>query len=158
MWNAVHGRWKPAQKIRFFYLTRLEVDGEKRSLYSLENDVIRPLGEPRIHFALNCMVRSCPRLPREPWSAEQLDAQLDAAARLFVSEPRNVERVPARRTVRMSSIFDFYRKDFLAQAPSLIAYVNRFRDDPIALDYQGEFIPYDWTLNQSVTAAPTRTY
>jgi hypothetical protein len=151
MWNAVHGRWRPEQKIRFFYLTRLRVDGERRSLYSLENDVIRPFGDPRIHFALNCMVRGCPRLPREPWVAERLDEQLDAAARLFVSEPRNVEPVPARRVVRLSSIFDFYPEDFLAKAPSLVAYVNRYRADPIPEAWEVEFIPYDWTLNQTAT-------
>lgn len=149
MWNVVHGRWKPAQKIRFFYLTRLELDGDKMSLYSLENHVIRPLGDSRVHFALNCMVRGCPRLPREPWSADRLDAELGAAARLFVNEPRNVELVPEQRVVRLSSIFDFYPADFLAQAPSLVAYVNRYRAQPIPEDYEVEFIPYDWTLNQT---------
>ncbi len=149
LWNAVTGRFKPEQKVRFFYLSRLDVDGERMSLYTFENDVIRPLGDPRVHFALNCMVRGCPRLPREPWSAERLDAQLDAATRLFVSESRNVELVPERRVVRLSSIFDFYTGDFLAQAPSLIAYVNRYRREPIPDDYEVEFIPYDWTLNQS---------
>ncbi len=148
MWNVVQGRWKPQQKVRFFYLARLEVDGKKRSLHSLENDVIRPLGDPRIHFALNCMVRGCPRLPREPWSAERLDEQLDAAARLFASEARNVEIMPERRAVRLSSIFDFYSEDFLAQARTLVGYVNRFRDEPIPEDYEVEFIPYDWALNQ----------
>lgn len=149
MWNAVKGRWKPEQKIRFFYLTRLEVDGESMSLYSLENDIIRPLGDPRVHFALNCMVRGCPRLPREPWAAERIDAQLDAATRLFVSEVRNVEIVPERRVVRLSSIFDFYPEDFLARAPSLIAYVNRYRAETIPDGFEVEFIPYDWTLNQT---------
>ncbi len=149
MWNVVHGRWRPVQKIRFFYLTQLELDGDAISLYSLENDVIRPLGDPRVHFALNCMVRGCPRLPREPWSPERLDAQLDAAARLFASEPRNVELLEEERVVRLSSIFDFYTADFLAQAPSLLAYVNRYRAERIPEDYEVEFIPYDWTVNQS---------
>jgi hypothetical protein len=148
MANVVHGRWRPAQKIRFFWWTRLSVDGEKRSLYSLENDLIRPLGDPRIHFALNCMVRGCPRLPREPWSAERLDPQLDAATRRFLGAPRNVELVHDRRVVRLSSLFDFYREDFLAEAPSLVAYVNGYREEPIPEGYAVEFIPYDWTLNE----------
>lgn len=149
MSNVVYGRWKPAQKFRFFYWTRLEVDGERRSLYSLENDLIRPLGDPRVHFGLNCMVRGCPRLPREPWSPRRLDAQLDAAARRFLGEPRNVQPLSERRVVRLSSILDFYREDFLAEAPSLVAYVNRYRSVPIPGDYEVEFIPYDWTLNQT---------
>ena len=44
------------------------------SLYTFENEVIRPLGEPRVHFALNCLVRGCPRLPPTPFVAERLDA------------------------------------------------------------------------------------
>ncbi len=48
----------------------------RMSLSTYENDVIRPLGEPRVHFALNCMARSCPRLPQAAFSADELEAQL----------------------------------------------------------------------------------
>ncbi len=136
-------------KVRFFYKNRLRMGKEWISLYALENRLVRPLGEPRVHFALNCMVRGCPRLPREPFEPERLDAQLEAAARLFFSEPRNVELRPAARTVRFSEILSFYTKDFLAQSPSLIAYANRYRADPIPGDWKTEFIPYDWTLNKT---------
>src|SRR4029450_9257343 len=80
----------PKDRIRFFLLTGLDVGRRPTSLYTLENDVIRPLGEPRVQLALNCMVRSCPRLPRQPFEAAQLDAQLDRAARQFLNEERNV--------------------------------------------------------------------
>lgn len=56
------------RKLAFFVRTRFVVSGRRLSLRALENDVIRPLGDPRVHFALNCMVRSCPRLPRRPLS------------------------------------------------------------------------------------------
>ena len=42
---------------------------------------------------------------------------------------------------------EFYAADFLASASSLIAYVNRYRAQPIPLDYAVEFLPYDWTVN-----------
>lgn len=135
-------------KVRFFYKNRVRMGGEWISLYALENRLVRPLGDPRVHFALNCMVRGCPRLPREAFEPERLDAQLEAAARLFFSEPRNVEFQPASHTVRFSEILRFYTKDFLAHAPSLIAYANRYRSDPISADWKVEFIPYDWTLNR----------
>lgn len=60
-------------KFTFFYLRRFTIGGKSVSLYSFENDVIRPLGEERVHFALNCMVVSCPRLPRTAFTADQLD-------------------------------------------------------------------------------------
>src|SRR5262245_34601667 len=47
----------------FFRVRKVVVGGRRMSLSVYENEVIRPLGEPRVHFALNCMARSCPRLP-----------------------------------------------------------------------------------------------
>jgi hypothetical protein len=134
-------------KVRFFYRNRFELGGRRISLYSLENRVVRPMGDPRVHFALNCMVRGCPRLPREPFRGPQLDAELDRAAREFFAEERNVRLDPPRRRVFFSEILRFYTKDFLAKAPSLVAYANRYRSEPIPEDWSVEFLPYDWTLN-----------
>jgi hypothetical protein len=136
------------KKVDFFFVRRVQVGGVARSLYSYENDVIRKLGDERVHFALNCMVVGCPRLPREPFRDDTLDAVLEREARFFFSEPRNLEPDDARRTVRMSEILKFYTADFLAKERSLIAYVNRYRTTPIPADYRIEFIPYDWTVNR----------
>jgi hypothetical protein len=134
-------------KFTFFYLRTFAVGGKSISLYRFENDVIRPLGEDRVHFALNCMVISCPRLPRMAFSAAKLDAQLDAAARAFIGETRNVWPDPRKREVWLSAIFDFYTEDFLAHAPSLIAYVNRYRAEQIPADLKVRFLEYHWTVN-----------
>jgi hypothetical protein len=134
-------------KLQFFYWNRFVMGGERISLYELENSIVRKMGEPRIHFALNCMVRGCPRLPGEPFEASKLEAQLEQAARLFFSEERNAELRPEVKTVRFNEILRFYTKDFLAVSPSLIAYANRWRAEAIPLDWKVEFIPYDWTVN-----------
>jgi hypothetical protein len=131
-------------KVRFFYKNRLLMGGERISLYRLENKLVRPLGDPRVHFALNCMVQGCPRLPREPFEEDRLAAQLDAAAKLFFSEARNVELQPDRKVVRFSEILRFYTKDFLARVPSLIDYANLYRSEKIPTAWKVEFIPYDW--------------
>lgn len=135
-----------AGKLRFFYLTRYRIGGVEMSLYDYENKVIRALGEPRAHFALNCMSESCPRLPRAPFRAPTLDAELERETRLFFNDPRNVRVDDAGRRVYLSEILDFYTEDFLAVAPSLLAYVNRYRDKPVPEDYAVGFIPYDWTV------------
>ena len=135
-------------KFRFFYRNRFVMGGERISLYQLENSIVRKMGDPRIHFALNCMVRGCPRLPREPFEASRLDAQLDRAATLFFSEDRNVDLRRDAKAVRFNEILRFYRKDFLAVSPSLIAYANQYRTEAIPLDWKVEFIPYDWTVNK----------
>jgi len=134
----------------FFRLRRVTVGGRSMSLSTYENDVIRALGEPRVHFALNCMVRSCPRLPQAAFSADDLETQLETAAREFCNDPRNVRVDAAAREVWLSSILDFYTEDFAPDGKheSLIAYVNRYRDEPIDLKLAVKFIPYDWTLNR----------
>ena len=131
----------------FFSLRGVEIGSRSTSLYNFENDVIRPIGDPRVHFALNCMVVSCPRLPRAAFTAAALDRELDRAARSFIVENRNVRLDPQNRLVYLSAILDFYTKDFLAQSPSLIAYINRYRGEPVPLDYRVEFFEYDWTIN-----------
>jgi len=148
MYNALHSGVLPVDTVTFFYFRELMLGGRWTSLYAYENDVIRPLGDERVHFGLNCMVRACPRLPREPFRAATLDAQLDAAAREFFGKPLHVRVDDAARTVWFSQILEFYTDDFLGKAPSLIAYANRYRSTPIPTDYAVAFTPYDWTLNQ----------
>ncbi len=145
--SGIPRRLSLLDRMQFFKLSDVVVGGRSISLYDYENDVIRPLGEERVHFALNCMAVSCPRLPRTPFTAANLDAELDAAARLFFSEPRNLQLDPARKIVRLSSILDFYTGDFLKRAPTLIGYANRYVGPPIPDDFRVRFIPYDWTIN-----------
>jgi hypothetical protein len=135
-------------RLTFFTGTTFNVGGRSISLKSLEDDVIRPIGEERIHFALNCMVRGCPRLPREPFRSERLEAQLAAAAREFCGSAYHVRPDPGNRTVGFSQIFDFYTRDFLAKAPDLVSYVNRWRAEPLPADWAVRFFDYDWTVNR----------
>ncbi|HTD53187.1 MAG TPA: DUF547 domain-containing protein, partial [Thermoanaerobaculia bacterium] len=130
------------------YKNRFELGGRYISLYALENQVIRPMGDPRVHVALNCMARGCPRLPREPFTAAELDRQLDRQAREFFNETRNVELSPEKQTVRFSQILQFYTGDFVKKAPTLIAYANQYREEKIPADWKVDFIPYDWVLNK----------
>lgn len=135
------------KKVGFFALGKVQVGGEAISLYEYENKVIRPLGDPRIHFALNCMSVGCPRLPREVFLPATLDAQLERESRLFFAEDRNVRLEVANKTVTLSEIIKFFTVDFLASEPTLIGYVNRYRTIKIPADYKVEFSNYDWTIN-----------
>jgi hypothetical protein len=135
------------RKFTFFYWQTFTLGGESISLYNLENKIIRPIGEERIHFALNCMVVGCPLLPRIAFSSSDLDEQLDLAARTFVKEERNVQVDSDRSELRLSSIFDFYTEDFTAKAPSLAAYIDRYRADTVPANFKVRFIDYDWTVN-----------
>jgi hypothetical protein len=140
------------RKFSFFSLRTFNIGGRSISLYNFENDVIRPLGEERIHFALNCMVVSCPRLPRVAFTPDRLDKQLDEAARTFVREGRNLRIDVTKRELWLSSIFKFYTEDFLAHASSLLTYVSKIRANEIPADFKVRFLDYDWTVNMQSRA------
>jgi Protein of unknown function, DUF547 len=136
------------KKVSFFAFGKVRVGGSDISLYDYENKVIRPIGDERVHVALNCMSVGCPRLPREPFLPEKLEAQLEREAKKFFNELRNVTVDEARQTVTISEILNFFPSDFLAKAPSLPAYVNRYRDVKVPENYKVEFTKYDWTINR----------
>ena len=141
----------------FFVSMKVRLDGESWSLKALEDDLIRKdFADPRIHAALNCASVGCPRLPREAFVPEKLDAQLDAAMREFVEDERNVAADPARRTVTLSKIFDWFEKDFLSferasgnPDPKIVDYVNRYRASKPKLDrsFQVRYFDYDKRIN-----------
>jgi len=133
----------------FFKFRKVIVGGQKTSLYDYENKVIRPLGEPRVHFALNCMVRDCPRLPRKPFVADELDRQLQAATLYFFGNDKHLRIENDKREVLVSEILRFYTEDFIQsnKQQDLIEYINQYRADVIPADYKVRFIPYDWTIN-----------
>ena len=141
-------------KVTFFIQRQFKVGGQWLSLYALENEVIRPLGrsraDPRLHFALNCSALSCPVLPRQPFTAAGLDAELDRETRAFFARPGNFRIDPAQRSVWLNEILAFYTADFVpVPAASLIEYANRFAPVPAPLDYAVGFTPYDWTVANS---------
>jgi uncharacterized protein DUF547 len=141
-----HAGWR---KVVFFALRRFDVGGRRLSLYAYENDVIRKVGDPRIHFALNCSALGCPRLPREPFTAALLQSQLDRETRRFFESPAHLRTDPAGRTAYVSELLDFYRDDFVSAAGSLAAFVNRYAAQPVPESYDLRFIPFDWTIANS---------
>ena len=141
-------------KVTFFYLRKLQVGGQAMSLYAFENDVIRPftrrIGEPRVHFALNCSARACPVLPRLPFTAAGLGTELERETRAFFARPQNFRIDADTRSVWLSEILNFYPEDFVPQhAVSLVAYANRYAPQAAPLDYTLRFTPYDWTVANS---------
>lgn len=138
------------KRASFFRFRKITIGNEKTSLHDYENKIIRPLNEPRSHFALNCMVRDCPRLPREPFVAASLDQQLDAASREFFGKQQHFRLDREKRIAYVSAILDFYTEDFVpsGKAADLPAYINPYLDEPIPEGYRIKFIKYDWTINQ----------
>ena len=142
-------------KVQFFVLRKFVIGGTPLSLYDFENSIIRKLGEPRVHFALNCSAVSCPVLPRAAFSAGRLDEELERETRSFFARAGNLRIDEPTRTVFFNEILKFYTEDFVpAHGINLIAYAQRYIDLKIPADYAIAFTPYDWTIANSRRQRP----
>ncbi len=156
----------------FFVFRRVVLGGKRLTLYGLEHRVIRPrFLEPRVHFALNCASRGCPRLPARAFSPAGLEAELEREARRFVAEERNVRVDAEARRLYLSSLFDWFEEDFTRwlakRRPELerslrgyvLLYASGEKESALrdCTDCELAFVPYDWSLNGQAHAAAPRS-
>ena len=128
--------------------------GKGRTPDEIEKEILfkGPLWDERIHFALNCASRSCPKLREEPYEASRLDTQLDFQTRTFLNGPQGHRIDPAGRVLYVSRILRWYREDFERAAGSPREYLIRnltgdaaaAASDPA---WKIDYLDYDWTLN-----------
>lgn len=130
---------------------RVTVEGRRLSLDDIENTILRPsFHDPRVHYAINCASIGCPNLMNRAWRAETLDADLDAAARAYVNHPRGVS-VNADGSLRVSSVYRWFRADFGNSDAGVIAHLRRYASPALAARLGGATRiagnGYDWALN-----------
>ncbi len=141
-------------RLQLFRWYAFRVAGKERTPDEIEHEILRQrFTEPRIHFALVCAARGCPKLRREAYTGERLEEQLDDQARRFINDPARNVIDPARNRVQVSSIFDWFDADFAAANGSTVQFIARYLADPEQRellqrrDVRIEYLPYDWTLN-----------
>jgi len=130
----------------FFSTPFCDVAGRRRSLDDIEKGVLRQpaLADPRLHFALNCASRSCPRLQPRAWTKDGLPRRLDEAAKAFITG--GGARVEGS-TLRASKLFEWYADDFKSVAPTVREFIARYLPAAGRGDLKLAFDPYDWALN-----------
>lgn len=116
------------------------------TLNQIENEIIRPtFKEPRIHFAVNCAAKSCPKLHNEAFMPEKLDAQLEKMAKAFINNKE--ANVISEKKAELSKIFEWYKDDFAA-AGGVIAFINKYSDVEVKDNAKVTYREYDWNLNE----------
>lgn len=137
--------------------------GARHSLDWIEHETLRAPGaydDPRVHVAVVCASVGCPMLATQAFTADRLDAQLDEQFRRFLADRSRNRYDPRTKTVELSSIFDWYGKDFdkghkgFASVQDVVAkYADQLADNAAdrALLRKKEapirFLDYDWSLN-----------
>lgn len=144
-------------KPKVFEQKSLDLGSVKVSLDRIEHEYLRPMGDPRIHFAIVCGSKGCPDLSSELYRPESLDEQLDEAGRRYLSQPKGlvVENVDTDRpVVKLSKIVEWFGGDFgetralqlralAVYAPPEYQNILRRKADTARIEY----IEYDWSLN-----------
>lgn len=149
--------------IGFFYRQRFLFGGEALSLYAVEHKkILATYRDPRIHFVLNCASASCPVLRPELPTGDDLEELLKVSTVDFIDDVRNVRVDHDAQQIVLSTIFKWYRNDFindlrrrgLPNDDGVLDYVR----DAASADLQAELIKgsgysvkyedYDWAINQ----------
>ena len=142
----------------FFYSvwkrTAGRVGGRNVTLEEIEHDILRPMGEPRIHMAIVCASISCPSLRREPWSGAFLDSQFDDSMRGFLADrSKGMSLDSDAGVIYVSKIFNWFEEDFRFHG-GVLAYITPYVPDADrnwlsqnARDIEIRYLHYDWNLN-----------
>jgi hypothetical protein len=140
--NLISSPWK--KKIA-------RIDGKTLTLDQIEHDILRPVfQDPRVHFAINCAALSCPPLGSQPYEADRLEAQLNAATSAFINRTDRTYLKGDR--LHVSRIFKWFKGDF---QPDVETFVRQFAEGELKRKLDGietvkvRYLDYDWSLNGS---------
>lgn len=132
-------------------LERVALFGKKRTLDALEHEIIRKqYPDARVHFALVCAAKGCPKLRSEAYTAKALDQQLDEQTRAFLASTVRFDE--SSRTLTLSKLFEWFPSDFQRDGKSVPGYVARYVEPKLAKqiaagDVTLAYLEYDWSLN-----------
>ena len=136
------------------------IGGDRRiSLGEIEHAVLRPMHEPRIHFAIVCASRGCPRLLNEAYSAERMEDQLHRNTLAFFADPTKCSADEARHELQLSPILTWYAADFGASTPAVLQRIADWLPESAQAvarspNARVSYLDYDWSLNDQATAMP----
>lgn len=128
----------------------LTIKNKELSLNDIEHRILRPIWkDPRIHYAVNCASIGCPNLSAKTYSGVNVEKLLEQAAQNYVNHSRGVEF--EGDTLRLSSIYDWYKIDFGNSDVKLIQHLMQYARPSLRSRLSGHEggaeYHYDWALN-----------
>lgn len=115
------------------------------SLGQIEHKILRKMGEPRIHFAINCASYSCPKLLNKAYTASNLNDELEKATVDFIND--TTRNKISENELELSNIFKWYKSDF-TENKTLIEYIQPYTKVKIDTKADVNYLVYDWSLNE----------
>lgn len=126
------------------------INGKVLSLDEIEHGILRPrFKDPRVHFAVNCASKGCPKLISMPYDGDRLESQLNEVARAFVNNRK--KNYINGNTLYVSSIFKWFAEDFDHDIPAFFVKYSDVELKKQLLQKSGnikvKYLDYDWSLN-----------
>ena len=128
--------------------------GNAYSLDTIEHKILRPAKEPRIHFAIVCASKSCPKLLNRAYTAESLEKQLAQNTHDFFANAGNFRYNAVRGSMQLSSILKWFAEDFgdtkAKQLRTIAPYLPTAEAQRAAAAgrVSVSYLDYDWSLNE----------
>lgn len=133
----------------FFNKISYSVANSKLTLDDIENKIIRPqFKDPRFHFILVCAAKGCPPISNRGYFPATMENQLIKQTKIALNNVYFIRVNSKEQRVEISSIFQFYKDDFINKTPTFLNFINKYRNSKIPDYFQVGFYKYDWTLNE----------
>ena len=132
---------KSAWKISFAV-----VGGKTYTLDHIEHNILREkLFDPRIHVGVNCASGSCPKLHNKAFTEANIDSELESLMKQFINDSKR-NNLKKKNAIQISEIFNWFKGDFTKEG-SVVDYINKYANEPVAIDAKIQHLPYNWNLN-----------
>ena len=124
------------------------------SLDTIEHKILRKAKEPRIHFAIVCASKSCPKLLNRAYMADTLEEQLARNTRDFFAKGANFRYDERNDRMYLSSILKWFAEDFgegqAEQFKTIGPYLPTLAAQRAAAggNVAVSYLDYDWSLNE----------
>lgn len=137
----------------FFDKMTYTVADETLTLNDIEKEKLRGyFHDPRIHFALVCASRSCPKIQNEAFRGAGLDERLDNATRDFIQDTTRNKLDQKNNILYLSEIFKWYDSDFIESVGTVVDFVKKYVGKEVS-EYLKvhtvniQYLFYDWLVN-----------
>lgn len=121
----------------------ISLGNKKYSLNQIEKDILlKKIGEPRVHFAVNCAAKSCPPLHNRAFTSSNINSKLESLTRSFINN-ESFNSISTKR-LELSKIFEWYASDF----NDVKTFISKYTDVEITKKTKISYNNYDWSLNK----------
>ena len=126
-----------------FKMDFIDFDGGKISLDYIQHEILRPMEDPRAHFALYSTAISSPILRNTAYTSNSIDYDLDVATSMFINDAS--KNILGTASSQLSKVFEWYFTDFIGHV-TIVDFINKYSTTHISAETKLTFSEYDWNL------------